>query len=321
MRSSICPDTVASAKAIASSFLFIVALFFSLTPIADANVPLRAPAPASTFDEGIVQVERFAAPGKHALIFIPALACGPWEWNGQIAALAGRYDIYVVRLPGFDGLRALSGDALVSRTAASIARLVRTRKLSHPIVVGHSIGGSLTIYFAEHYPELLGGAIAIEGGYPIGSTEQARRRAAAEDVAPFRGNSREKFERTFKTVMLNDMLQSKADVDTVARMAARSDPNAVAAWLYDVDMLDLTPGLSKVHAPIVEIVPFDASVDASYGLTLAKKRSLYERWLARAPRSSVVMIDRARHFVMFDRPAAFDRALFAAIDRMTGARP
>ena len=304
---------------ILSSLLLIVALFCGASSAAHASVPLRAPAPASTFNEGIVQVERFAAPGKPVLIFIPALACGPWEWDGQITALAGRYDIYVLRLPGFDGLRAVPNDALVSRTAASIARLVRAHKISHPIVIGHSIGGSLAISFAEQYPGLSGGVIAIEGGYPASKSEQGRRRAADEDVAPFRGEGRLKFERTFKTAMLADMLQRKADVDTVARMAARSDPSAVVAWLYDVDMLDLTAGLEKIRVPLVEIVPFDAPVDSPYGLSLAKKRALYAKWLARAPRGSVVMIDHARHFVMFDRPAAFDRALFAAVGRMTGS--
>ncbi|GEM_PF-4218533 len=51
-----------------------------------AVVPLHAATPLSTFATGIVQIERFSAPGKQALIFIPALACGPWKWNGPIAA-------------------------------------------------------------------------------------------------------------------------------------------------------------------------------------------------------------------------------------------
>ncbi|MGH7683169.1 MAG: alpha/beta fold hydrolase [Vulcanimicrobiaceae bacterium] len=285
------------------AFLAVAALFWILPARADAA--------------GIVQVEHFPASGRPALIFIPALACGPWEWRRQIAALRGRYDIYVLRLPGFDGLAPVNGDALVERALAGIAELVRANKLAHPLVIGHSIGGSLAIDFAERYPGLAGGIIAIEGGYPASHDEAERRKVAAEDAKPFRGLDRAQFKRTFESDMLKDMLQRRNDVQTVGRLAARSDPDAVAAWLYDVDMLDLTPGLSKIRVPVVEIVPFDASVDARDGLTLAKKRALYQRWLKRAPRGSVVMIDHARHFVMFDRPAAFDDVLFGAIRRMS----
>ena len=62
------------------------------------------------------------------------------------------------------------------------------------------------------------------------------------------------------------------------------------------------------------IKPFDSQIDPYSGFHSAQeKRAAYERFVSHAQHGSVVMIENARHFVMFDRPATFQAALLAAI--------
>ena len=49
-----------------------------------------------------------------ALIFIPGLACGPWTWTQTAARLEGKYTVYLLTLPGFDGRTPVPGATLES---------------------------------------------------------------------------------------------------------------------------------------------------------------------------------------------------------------
>jgi pimeloyl-ACP methyl ester carboxylesterase len=101
----------------------------------------------------------------------------------------------------------------------------------------------------------------------------------------------------------------------VQAQAARSDPAAVVDWMSEAFRLDLTQQLGEITVPLVEIVPFDSRIDPYQGFgTLAEKGGAYRSFLAHAPHGSLIMIESSRHFVMIDQPAAFDRALYRAID-------
>jgi hypothetical protein len=64
------------------------------------------------------------------------------------------------------------------------------------------------------------------------------------------------------------------------------------------------------------IIPFDAQIDPYQGFkTEADKLAAYNAWVAHARHGKVIMITGSRHFVMIDRPRAFEMALESAIAR------
>lgn len=297
-----------------------VALLVLLTVMSSryayAYVPPRASAPVRTFSSGMLRVEQFGKAGTPAVILIPGLFCGSWEWNGQIPMLARTYAVYAVTLPGFDGLPPVEGDRLMERATHDLRMLIDSQHLARPAIVGHSLGGTLAIYFAEHEPGVAGAVIAAEGGYPEAPTQAARNKSVDASAKPYDHVSQAQFGPVLRTSMLQYVITNKGDVDTVERLAARSDPKAVVAWMRAALTLDLTPGLKTIAVPFEEIIPFDRVIDPYQGFpTITAKRAAYARWVANAPQGKVVMIDRSRHFVMFDQPAAFNAALMSAFVR------
>jgi pimeloyl-ACP methyl ester carboxylesterase len=284
---------------------------------AAADVPARSVAPIQSFNSDVLRVERFGMPGKVPLIFIPALYCGAWQWNGQVSVLAKRYDIYVVTLPGFDGLPRTSPDHLVQRTVNSLLLLIKRDRLVKPIIIGHSLGGTIAVIFGEMHPDEAGGIIAVEGGHPVAATAAARAAYAKDAAAPYRDATAASFVQALES-SLRYLITRKRDVDKVVTLAERDDPLAIADWFEAALPLDLTPGLARITIPFVEIVPYDRDVDAYRGFsTRAAKQRTYAAWMSRAPGSvGVVMIAPSRHFVMFDQPLAFNRALSAEVERM-----
>lgn len=294
------------------------------TPVAaPTSVPSRATPVAEAFDVGMLHVERFGRKGREAVIFIPALACGSWQWNREIDSLANRYDVYAVTLPGFDGRPfAAAGDSapssLMQHATADLSRLIRERHLARPIIVGHSLGGTLAVLFGATHADEPGAIIAVEGGYPVAPTPGERATRVEASAAPYDSATSSTLASVLRARMLRYVITSPTDVDSVAKYASRSDPAAIAAWLRAALSLDLTGRLSAITAPLLEIVPFDSTIDPYQGFaSRAAKAEAYTAWLAHAPHGSLRMIAPSRHFVMFDRPGQFDDLLLTAIRQRT----
>ena len=299
------------------SIFAIACALLSIVPLScEASVAQRHVAANAVFDSGILRVERFGAKGGRPLIFVPALFCGSWEWNAQINALSREYDLFVVTLPGFDGRQMVSGDALMERAARGLHLLIENRDLKRPIVIGHSLGGTLAVFFAERYPDDAAGIVAVEGGYPVAPTQAMRDAQVARTVKPYEGIAQSELGPALRENMLQYTITSTADVNTVERLAARSEPGAIVAWLRAALTLDLTPGLSLIRVPFTAIVPFDKEIDPYNGFKSREaKRAAYVRWASHARYGSVILIDNSRHFVMFDQPTLFAQALLSAVSR------
>ncbi|MGH7632250.1 MAG: alpha/beta fold hydrolase [Gemmatimonadaceae bacterium] len=314
-------STFVHRAAVLLSMAASVVLLAALPSRARTSVPPRVTPVADSFDVGMLHVERFGTRGHSPVIFVPALFCGSWQWNREIDALAKQYDVYAVTLPGFDGHAfAAAGDTtpgdLLPRAAADLSRLIHERHLEHPIVVGHSLGGTLAVLFGATHPDDAAAIIAVEGGYPIAPTAAERATRVEASAAPYDSATPATLDSVLRARMLRYVITSPADVDSVARYASRSDPAAIAAWLRGALSLDLTGQLAAIHAPLLEIVPFDSSIDPYQGFpTRAAKSEAYTKWLSHAHNGKLEMIVPSRHFVMFDQPAEFDRDLFAAIRR------
>jgi pimeloyl-ACP methyl ester carboxylesterase len=277
---------------------------------------VATPPPRASFDAGIARVTEYGKPHARPLIFVPGLGCGPWIWDRQISALAPKYDIYALTLPGFDGRPTIEGDDLMRRAVDSIHSLVTSRQLAAPVVIGHSLGGTITVMFGETYPNDAGNLVTVEGGYPEAPTQQLRNAAVARAVAPYEDVSQAQLGNALRNNMLQYTITRPSDVAAATALAGRSQPKAIVDWMRAALLLDLTPELSKIQVPFTAIIPFDPTIDPYRGFkTSAAKLQAYQAWVAHAKQGKVVMIQPSRHFVMIDRAAEFETALESAIAR------
>jgi pimeloyl-ACP methyl ester carboxylesterase len=272
-----------------------------------AAVPPPLPAPVATFDVGSLHVQQFGS-GPRTLIFIPGLTCGPWEWSGQIAHFSSQYTVYALTLPGFDGQPPISGP-LFATTTADFWNLLDQKHIAKPIVIGHSLGGTMGFMLATQHPDRLGGVIALDGlpilpGFNFMTAAQ-RQAIAQQTQAQIAQDTQAQFAAYERTTAIPSMVTSPADVDAIAALAAKSDPATSGRWLGEDMTLDLRPQLPKATVPILLIAPFDATVDGQYHMTTPEqKRAFYQTLVAGAPNLQIDVIDHARHFAMYDQPQA-----------------
>ncbi len=289
--------------------LVAAALFWmSCAVVARASVPAPLPPPVATFDVGSLHVQQWGS-GPKSLVFIPGLTCGPWEWSGQIALFSHDYTVYALTLPGFDGRPAISGP-LFSTTTSDFWKFLADRHIVKPVVIGHSLGGTMGFMLATQHPELLGGVVSLDG-LPIFPsslfmTPEQIKAQAAQLLAQIGSSTPQQFQ-SVERQQLSYMLTAPSDVDAVLPLVARSDPGATLRWLAEDLELDLRPHLSKATVPILLLAPFDESVDSHVHIpTIDAKRTFYAGIVKNAPNVHVLMIDRSRHFAMYDEPQAVD---------------
>lgn len=271
-----------------------------------------APAASVSFDAGMLHVDRYGS-GAQSLVLIPGLASGPWTWYGTIAHFSPDYTVYSLSLSGFAGRPASTEPTTFAAFSADFWQMLAANRIDRPIVVGHSLGGTLAILLGEQHPDRLRGIVAVDGlpVFPALATQTAAQRGAmaakaADQIAAESPQQLLAYERGF---MRTIGTREAGLIEPMATLEARSDPKTVAGWLREDLSTDLRPGLNAIAVPLLEIMPYDPH--GSMGYTQEQTLAFYQSLFSGTPNVRVVPVAPARHFAMLDQPAAFYRALSA----------
>lgn len=294
----------------------VVALF-ALPPVhavaQEANRFAASIVPAERFEVGGMLVERHGSQGK-PMILIPGLAGGSWEWQGLVRQFSGSHAVYVVTPAGFDGRPPVAGNP-VDATRDAIVELVTSRKLAKPVLVGHSLGGTLALSIATRHPELPAAVVSIDGLPIFPGTEgmapeqraqsaQALRARGGGTPAPLFGRQQQQYMRTIGSI---DMHKA----DDMARLMARSHPPTVSAFTAGMMELDLRRQLSKMKAPVLLLAPYFDADSGQHNISEAMKVDYYRKLMSEAPSVEVVPVSPSRHFAMIDQPDKVAEAIRA----------
>ena len=289
------------------TFAFVLAAGLAQVQIARAaDIP-------SDFRVGTMTVRHYGDHGN-PLILIPGLACGGWVWDDTVARLKKDHVLYVVTLAGFDGVAPVQGK-LLELAGDSLLQLIRTQHLDRPVLIGHSLGGTLSIQFAESHSDLISGVVAVDGLPVFPGTEGVpadQRAKMGENMrAQMTGTTPEQFGAQQIQFMKTMGTLSETRAVELAGHTSRSDPAATAQYMSEEVAWDLRPGRGSISVPVLEISPYNAAdfSNPARPISEPQKTAYYGALLQGTPKLEVVSIAPARHFVMFDQPDLFAAAL------------
>lgn len=293
----------------------LAGLVLALSPIV-STISTAADAAPARFESGALLVEKSGSKGP-VVILIPGLSSGAWAWRDTAPRLAKDHVVYIVTLPGFDG-RAPQAGVTFDTLQADLLSLIEKQHLRKPALVGHSLGGTLSLAFATKHSDRISGVVAVDGLPVFPGTERATdRKPMAEGMrAQFAGQTREQFVAGQQMYMRNIGVLDEKLADELAALASRSDIGATADFAGQIMALDLRPQLGGIKVPVVSVSPFNAPDFARIGVDEAGKTAYYRSLLPGVEKLDVVSISPARHFVMFDQPEKFAAALDQALANM-----
>ena len=239
------------------------------------------------------------------VIFIPGLSSSGETWDTTVARYKDRYECHVLTVAGFAGVPRVPGPIL-ERVRDGLAEYIRKNKLHKPVIVGHSLGGYLTLDFAAKYPDLPG-RIVIVDAYPFyaglanpdATAEQAR--ASAEMIRKsIASQPREQYDRFVKSGAATRMMVAKeSDFDRIVEWGLKSDPSAVADAMAELYAGDLRGELPKIKVPALVLAEWASFAQYSdRAKTEANLKSQYQK----LEKVEIQINDKARHFIMWDDP-------------------
>lgn len=246
------------------------------------------------------------------VVFIPGIASSRETWKATADRPKDRYRLHLIQVAGFAGEPArvnASGPVLVP-TAEAIEAYLVAQHLTPATVVGHSLGGTMVLYLAEHHAGDLKKGMMVDA-LPFYAALFGGPNATVDSISPMAEairNGKSKMSGDQEMMMLASMATSQSDQDRIAAWGKATDKSAVTNAMADDLLLDLRPGLAKITTPLTLLIPDDTSLGRPPGSTEAMYRDLYA---AAATHMTFVPIANSRHFAMFDQPAQFNAALDA----------
>jgi pimeloyl-ACP methyl ester carboxylesterase len=111
------------------------------------------------------------------VVFIHGFAEDGQIWNAFRAGLEKEYMVLVPDLPGSGRSTGISEGATMDSLAESIKIMLDKEKIDSCIMIGHSMGGYVTLAFADKYPERLSGfGLFHSTSYPDNEEKKAGRK-------------------------------------------------------------------------------------------------------------------------------------------------
>ena len=245
------------------------------------------------------------------VIFIPGLASSRETWKAVVARLKDHYRVHLIQMAGFAGepSRANGSGAVLVPTAEAIDAYLIEQHLTPATVIGHSMGGTMTLYLAEHHSADLKKVMMVDAA-PFYATLMAGPTATADSMKAMADGIRAsggKMSDDQKAKMLAGMATAQSDKDMIAGWGKASDGSVVANAMADDLTLDLRPGLASIKVPVTMLFPDYTPLGTPPGATAPMYAGAY----AALPGMKLVPITDSLHFAMLDQPAQFNAALDA----------
>ena len=295
----------------------IFAALLVLVGIALLAAP-RSPAQTQTQTAGAFTPTRFTvvvegAPTGPPILLLPGLTSSRAVFDAEAKILAPSYRLYRVQINGFSGQPAgpNASGPLLEPTVVELHQYLAGSHL-HPAVIGHSLGGLLSLMLADEHPEDLQKLMIVDSlpfyalvFNPAANVDQVKPQAEGMRTGLLAASDAEYAAQSAQTaqyLVINPDAQK-----LVAASSQASDRRVMAQAMYEDLITDLRPRLASIKTPTTLLYPYDASVAPDP----ARIDAVYTTSYSTMPNLKIHRIDNSRHFIMYDQPAPFDVAVQA----------
>lgn len=189
-------------------------------------------------------------------------------WDYFDAGLSDSFRVICPDLPGFGYSLSLNSGFTLTAVADSIKAVLDDLKIHQCVIIGHSLGGYITLAFAEKYPEKLMGLGLFHSSAFEDSPEKKESRTKLMDFV--RQNGVAPFVRTFVPSLFfeGNLISHEDAVKSVLEMAYETPEESVVEYARAMrDRPDRSHVLERFDHPVLFIigeedgsVPFDKNV-------------------------------------------------------------
>ncbi|MEO0895820.1 MAG: alpha/beta hydrolase [Bacteroidota bacterium] len=242
------------------------------------------------------------------LILIPGLSSDGSVWDATVDSLKKDFTCYVLTLPGFAQQPPIEfEDQFLPLIQQEITNLIKGLD-KQATLMGHSLGGFMSMSIAAHEPELVKKVIVVDS-YPFYSA--AMNPAVTQELAEAQAkmfkaqflNMSDSIYAAQQKMTMSSMVTAPKDAELATLWSIQSDRKTVAQAMYELMTTDLRPKVSDISCPVLVLGSWYAAKD--YGITAEMVKGNYTSQLSGVKECQIMVAPTAKHFIMWDQPAWF----------------
>jgi len=284
-----------------SVFAFIFAyLFFAAQVVCHA----------ATYNAFTVEVTGKGQP----IILIPGATCSGDEWNETVARYSGKYQCHVITIAGYAGTKPMPDGPYLATVKDQLKQYIADNKLNNVILIGHSIGGFMSLWLASEMKDHLAKVVVVDAmPFFAGATNPAAPDTFSEKAA------QESYERYSKmddaSLRANQlgiakfMCLDSTRWQTIVNWGATSDKKTMAWTMTEMFTKDLRKTTANIHVPVLVLAAY--AVQPQYPMyTREMVSGMFAEQYKDCKACSVhVSEGGTKHFIMYDDPKWYYREL------------
>lgn len=238
--------------------------------------------------------------GSPVLLF-PGFTCTGAVWDDTVSELSKEYECHVFTFAGFGEVPPIQKPWL-PKIKEEIEAYVAFRELQNPIIIGHSLGGTLALWLAseENHPFsklILVDALAATGALMIPNYNSDQ---IAYDT-PYNKQQLEMSKEDFGKMadqMATGMTLNKEKQGQIKEWMLQADRETFVYGFTDLLKLDLRESIANISIPVTIL-----AASHQYGETMARKT--FSEQFKNLKDYKIEFAADAAHFVMYDQPIWF----------------
>lgn len=278
------------------TMLGVAVALLALSPPARAGSQ-RAVSGAATSPDGVPIRYDAAGKGDLALVFVHCGGCNRGFWDGQMAYFAAKHRVVALDLAGHGQSGRGRKDWTIAAFGQDVMSVVEALGLRRVVLIGHSLGGPAVLEAARHMPGRVAGLVLVD------SWVDFEKKLPAEEVEKYLSALQADYRAT-TTGMVSQLLFSASTPESVkARVleTVLSGPQEIGVAVSRSSLTyDPLPALREIKAPIraisSDLFPSNVEGNRKY-----------------APGYQAAIMKGAGHYLMLERPAAFNALLEEAL--------
>ena len=244
------------------------------------------------------------------ILFIPGLNCHGDVWAETVAALSGEYRCHVFTLAGFAGVPPLAEGPYLDRYEEAIMEYVETEGLEGVTVVGHSLGGYLTLRLGLRNEAAVARLVVVDAlpflpGVWNPAAQEGMDTVRLQQYITSLDTLAPEALRGVRMQSARGLCQDSTAWEGIVNWAMASEVRTEAHAVFEMTATDLRQELAGIGVPLLMLAPAMAE-DAA---TVERFRQMYAQQYAAAPHLDLRMVAPAGHFIMLDEPDIFLQAL------------
>ncbi|MFC3195847.1 alpha/beta fold hydrolase [Marinicella sediminis] len=240
------------------------------------------------------------------MLLIPGLSNAAEVWDSTVEQFKGQYEMHTVTLPGFAGQPPLQNtEGFLNQVRDQLLAYIDQHGWQQPVIVGHSLGGYVSMLMAIEQPNLFEKIIIVDAVPFIpaltmpGATEE-NSKAMANGMKAQMSSQSEQMRAASLDMILASMITNPEHIKLAKQWGMDSDPASVNQAMYEMMTRDIRDEIAVIQTPTLVMGSWVAY--KIYGMSRERLQQSYGAQYAAMPDQRLAVTDTGKHFIMWDDP-------------------